>query len=298
VKAAAAERGRALPFGIGADGSAQVGGILATNAGGHMALRSGVARDLVLGLEAVLPDGTLLPGPSPLRKDNTGFDVARLLIGAEGWLGIITATALRLVPLPVVSATALVAFPEVDAAMRLLVRLKERTGYRLAAFELMMPAALQLAFRHVPAARGAIGGGHGAYALVELDDVVPGPALRELAEALLGEALEDGTAEDVVIAESLERRAALWALRESFPEAQGKEGLSLKHDIALPLPELAPFIRRAEAEMTARFPVLTPIVYGHAGDGNLHWNLQAATRELPDQMTVAEESRQALYDIV
>lgn len=298
VKEAVGAHRRILPFGIGSDGTAQVGGVLSTNAGGHMALRYGVARDLVLGLEAVLPDGTLLAGPRPLRKDNTGFDAARLLIGAEGSLGLITAAALRLVPAPLESATALVSVPDVESAIALLVRLREGAGARLAAFELILPAAMRMAMDHAPAGAPRVESGYGAYALVELDDVVPGPALRVLMETLLEAALNEGLAADAVLAESLEQRRAIWGLRESFPELQGRLGLSLKHDIALPLAALPAFIKECEAELAARFPELTVIAFGHAGDGNLHWNVQAPGRTLPDQEAVAQAVRTCVYDVV
>jgi len=298
VKAALEPHRRVLPFGIGSGGTAQIGGILSTNAGGHMALRYGTARDLVLGLEAVLPDGTEIAGPRQLRKDNTGFDVARLMIGAEGVLGIITAAALRLVPRPAETVTAFLGLPDMDAAMILLVRLREQAGHRLAAFEVMLAPALMLAMRHVPSARAALSGEHSVYALVEWDDAVPGPALRELAETLVGEAIETGLVSDAAMAESLDQRNQLWALRESLPEGQSKEGLSLKHDIALPLPQLARFMKRADREMRAQYPMFTPVVYGHAGDGNLHWNLQASTPAVADQERLMAETRQSLYDLV
>lgn len=273
AQAAAAAAGRKLPFGMGSEGSATIGGMLSTNAGGHAALAHGVARDLVLGLEAVLPDGTLLGGPRMLRKDNTGIDVARLLVGAEGTLGVITAATLRLVTAPRERVTAWIATADIADAMRLLVRLREGSGPRLVAFEVMLDGALRLL--RDSGAMLPLAGQQGVCALVEWEDVVPGPALQALAEQLLSAALEDGVAADAALAASGAQAAAMWRLRESLSELQGGAGRGFKHDIALPPAALPAFVAEAEAALRAAFPALRLVAYGHAGDGNLHWNLLA-----------------------
>jgi FAD/FMN-containing dehydrogenase len=271
---AAVAAGRRFPLSLGAKGSATVGGLVSTNAGGTQVLRFGPMRSLVLGLEAVLPDGSLIEGLSALRKDNRGYDLKHLLIGAEGTLGIVTAASLRLVALPGSVGVAWVGLSSPSAALRLLRRLEERLGDAVESFELVPGDALRLVLASIPGTRAPLEGGHGWNILIE---AVAPQGSRDAADALqeaLGAALEDGLAEDAVVAASQAQAEALWRLRESISEAERTQAPSVKHDVSVPVARMPAFIEEARAEVEALFPGVRVIAFGHLGDGNVHFNVQ------------------------
>ncbi len=270
---AAAEAGCLLPLSIGSEGTAQIGGVLATNAGGNNTVRYGNARDLVLGIEAVLPDGSVLHALRRLRKDNTGYCLRQLLVGAEGTLGIITAAVLRLVPLPVETELALCALPSVAAALDLFGRFQRHDAAAIQAFEYMSAAGVCLVLRYIPDTRLPLATEAAHYALVELATPRPDARLREAMEAVLAAALESGTVLDAAIAESGAQRAALWRLREEHTEAQKRAGASVKNDVSVPVSRVPELIARASAACEALIPGARVVAFGHLGDGNIHFNL-------------------------
>jgi FAD/FMN-containing dehydrogenase len=274
AQAAAQERGMLFPLSLASEGSCTIGGNLSTNAGGTAVLRFGNARELALGLEVVLADGRVWNGLRGLRKDNTGYDLKHLFIGAEGTLGIITAAVVKLFPAPRQSATALVAVPDVDAAVRLLTLLKAGLADRLVGFELMSDFSLHVARKHLPQLPDPLPG-HRWYALVQADDPADHPALASQLEAALGGAIENGTALDATIAQSDAQRATLWSLRENISEGQRREGPNIKHDISVPVSGIPAFLRAAERALRAALPGVRFVTFGHLGDGNLHYNLAA-----------------------
>ena len=277
VQQAARDADRLFPLSLAAEGSATIGGNLATNAGGVQVLRYGNARELTLGLEVVLPSGEVWNGLRGLRKDNTGYDLKHLFIGAEGTLGLITAATLKLFPRPREQATAWVAVPEPAAAVALLGRLRDAAGDNVTAFEIIGRPALDLVLKHIPGARDPLSGKPAWQVLVELSG-----ARADLAatlESALADAVADGLAADAVLAASEAQAAALWALRENISEAQKIEGVSIKHDIAVPVSRIAEFIARADAALAAAFPGVRIVCFGHIGDGNLHYNQSRAEAE-------------------
>ena len=274
VQQTAADAGLRFPLSLASEGSCTIGGNLSTNAGGTAVLRFGNARELVLGIEVVLADGTLWDGLRALRKDNTGYDLKQLFIGAEGTLGVVTAAVLKLFPAPRAQATALVAVPGVDAAVALLGHLRQALGDRLTGFELMSGVALGLSQLHHPALPDPLPG-HPWYVLVQADDSADDPGLSTRVEAALADAFERGTAIDASVAQSGAQAAALWALRENISEAQRREGPNIKHDISLPVSAIPRFLGVAEAALAAALPGVRFVVFGHLGDGNLHYNLSA-----------------------
>jgi FAD/FMN-containing dehydrogenase len=271
---AARERALLFPLSLASEGSCTIGGNLSTNAGGTAVLRFGNARELVLGLEVVLADGRIWSGLRGLRKDNTGYDLKQLFIGAEGTLGIITAAVLKLFPAPRNSATALVAVPDVERAVALLTMLKAALADRLTGFELMSDVSVGLARKHHPDLPDPLPG-HRWYALVQVDDPAESEALAGALEEALGQAIERDVAVDATIARSGSQRAELWALRENISEAQRREGPNIKHDISVPISAIPAFVARAKAELEAALPGVRFVTFGHLGDGNLHYNLSA-----------------------
>ena len=270
VQRAAAEVDRLFPVSLAAEGSCQIGGNLSTNAGGVNVLRYGSARDQVLGLEVVLPDGRVWNGLRSLRKDNTGYDLKQLFLGAEGTLGIITAAVLRLHPKPSATATAWLAIREPRDAVRLLGRLHERLGERVSAFELISDTCLDAVLRHVPESRAPLAARHPWYVLVEIADSGTPALLAERIERTLGECAEDGLLADAVLAQSGEQAAALCRIRESIPEAQFT---NVKHDIAVAVSRTPDFIALATQRLRSRFPQAEIYAFGHVGDGNIHYNV-------------------------
>jgi FAD/FMN-containing dehydrogenase len=272
VQQVAAEHGRLFPLSLAAEGSATIGGNLSTNAGGTAVLRYGSTRDLTLGLEVVLADGDVWDGLRGLRKDNTGYDLKSLFVGAEGTLGIITAAVLKLFPLPRAQITALAAVPTISAAVELLTRAKAAAGATLTGFELMSDSCLATVAEQMPRLPQPLRGSAPFFVLIELSDHESEQHASSLLEALLGEAIEAGIALDAVVAKSVQEARQLWALRESIPEAHKKSGGNVKHDISVPVSAIAPFVERTNAALAARFPWIRPLTFGHLGDGNLHYN--------------------------
>jgi FAD/FMN-containing dehydrogenase len=269
---AAEEAGRYFPLSLAAEGSCTIGGNLATNAGGVHVIAYGTARDLALGLEVALADGRLLSNLSKLRKDNTGYDLTRLFIGSEGTLGVITAATLKLFPLPRSRATALVGLADPRAALALLALAKARAGSALVAFEIIPRIGVEFVLRHQSGARDPLAGVHSWYALIELASPAES-GTEDLLTELLGEALEQGVAEDAALAATLEQRAGLWRLRETLPEAQKPEGGSIKHDVSVPIESIPAFLEEAEALILRHVPGARPVPFGHMGDGNIHYNI-------------------------
>jgi FAD/FMN-containing dehydrogenase len=300
VQQAAEAVERFLPLLLGSQGSCQIGGNLSTNAGGLNVLRYGMTRELVLGLEVVLPDGRLLETLSGLRKDNTGYDIRALFLGAEGTLGVITAASLKLFPQIRSTATAFVAVPDVQAAVTLLARLRAASGDCVSSFELLPRVALELAVRYVAQVSDPLPGHtYPWYVLIELSSARAAEPLNELLENALGAALEAGLVQNAVLAGSERERNALWRLREQVPEAQSRAGASLKHDVSLPITALPQFVGRAGEWLAAHVPEGVLVAYGHVGDGNLHFNLtQAAGAERAAFLARAETVRRALHDLV
>ncbi|NJD33299.1 MAG: FAD-binding oxidoreductase [Betaproteobacteria bacterium] len=281
VQQAAKEIDRLFPLSLAAEGSATIGGNLATNAGGVQVLRYGNARDLTLGLEVVLADGRIWNGLRALRKDNPGYDLKHLFIGAEGTLGLITAATLKLFPRPRARATAWVAVRDPAAAGSLLGRLRDAAGDNVTAFEIVGRPALDLVLRHIPGARDPFAGKPTWQVLIELSGARDD--LAATLEQALQNAAADGVIDDAAVAASEAQTAALWALRENVSEAQKIEGVSIKHDIAVPVSRIAEFIARADAALQAAFPQVRIVCFGHIGDGNLHYN-----QSRPDVQSNAE----------
>ena len=298
----AAKHDRLFPLSLGAEGSCEIGGNLSTNAGGTGVLRYGNTRELVLGLEVVLPDGRVWGGLRALRKDNTGYDLKHLFVGAEGTLGIITAAVLKLFPRPRSQATALVAVDDPAAALALLAFLRARVGERVTGFELISRICLDLVFAHIPGSRDPLSTPHGWYVLTELSDSTAGGALDALLEEALAAAAEAGIVRDAALAASHAQRAEFWKLRESISEAQKIEGVSIKHDVSVPVSRVPELIERAGAELARRFPDVRIVAFGHLGDGNIHYNCSAQARgdakrffeQAPDVNHVVYEAVDAL----
>jgi D-lactate dehydrogenase (cytochrome) len=299
VQAAATAAGRYLPLSLGSEGSCQIGGNLATNAGGTTVVRYGMARALVLGLEVVLPDGRVLDGLTRLHKDNTGYDIRALFLGSEGTLGVITAASLRLFPQPLAIGTAFAAVPGVAAAVALLADLRERTGDLVSSFELLPDVAVRMTAANVSGVSAPLAGTSPWYVLVEITSARAAEPVERLLEDALAAAHAQGLVTDAVIAQSGPQRDAFWKLRESVPEAQGRVGKSLKHDIAVPVGRLAEFVERAAAWIDANVQGATLVAYGHVGDGNLHFNLsQQPGADTAAFVAQAEPVRRAIHDLV
>lgn len=266
---AATEAGLMLPISLAAEGSARIGGILSTNAGGTNVLRYGMSRTRVLGLEVVTAQGEIVSGLRRLRKDNAGYDWKQWFIGTEGTLGIVTAAVLQLAPESSHRVTALLAVPTPDAALKVLRAARRQIGETLNAFELMSGAALELVAKHqgvkTPLAASDW------FVLVEASSCLPG--LRDAVETLFGAVLEDGDATDGVIAESERQEGELWLLRESITEAESREGRSIKHDVSVPIARIPAFLQEADAAMAEAFAGSRVNAFGHAGDGNIHYNV-------------------------
>ena len=298
VHEAAAAAGLYFPLSLASEGSCTIGGNLSTNAGGTAVLRYGNARELTLGLEAVLADGSVYSGLRGLRKDNTGYDLKQLFIGAEGTLGIVTAAVLKLYPPPRTRVTALAALPTVDAGIALLDRLRATLSDRLVGFELMSAFALALSRKHHAGAVDPLPG-HPWYALVQADDSAAGAPLTALVETALAQAIDAGIAADAALAQSGEQAARMWALRENISEAQRREGPNIKHDISLPVSAIPAFLGESGAALAAAFPGARLVVFGHLGDGNLHYNLSAPEGIVADAfMDNAERANRIVHDLV
>ena len=298
LQAAAAQAGRLFPLSLAAEGSCQIGGNLSTNAGGVQVLRYGNARDLTLGLEVVLASGEIWDGLRGLRKDNTGYDLKHLFIGAEGTLGIITAAVLKLFPLPRANATAWLAIASPAAAVRLLADLQARFASTLTACELVSDVALGLVRQHIPGPHPALSASPW-HLLIELSAGGEESELREALGALLAEALASGTISDAVLAQSGEQARRLWAMRENIGEAQRIDGLSIKHDVSVPISRIPEFVERADQALTEAFPGLRIVAFGHIGDGNLHYNQSQAAAGLNAAFLAAQPTvNRIVHDLV
>jgi len=288
-----------FPLSLGAEGSCQIGGNISTNAGGTGVLRYGNTRELVLGLEVVLPDGRIWDGLKSLRKDNTGYDLKQLFIGGEGTLGIITAAVLKLYPRPRDQQTAFCALKNLRASLALLSRARNATGDQVTGFELVPRIGLTMGCELVPGVADPFAEPYEWYALIELSSSRPDAGLQELLETVLGEAIEDGEVLDAVVASSLEQRKALWKIREAIPEAQKKAGGSIKHDVSVPVAQVPFFIERASRAVAAAMPEVRVVPFGHLGDGNIHFNLsQAVGADKQAFLDRWEEMNRIVHDIV
>ena len=264
-----------FPLSLAAEGTCTLGGNLGTNAGGTQVLRYGNCRDLCLGLEVVTPQGDIWDGLGGLRKDNTGYDLRDLYIGSEGTLGVITAATLKLYPLPAAQLTAWAAVPSMDSAVALLVLAQRHLGADLTGFEVMGQFALDLVARHFPQLRVPLHQQTPYCVLLENSDHESESHARERFEHLLEAALAQGHVSDAIVAESLSQAKQLWHVRESIPLAQAQEGLNIKHDIAVPVSSMAEFLQTTNALLQAALPGIRLVNFGHLGDGNLHFNVQA-----------------------
>ena len=296
---AARDAGLLFPLSLGSEGTAQIGGNLSTNAGGTAVLRYGMMRDLVLGLEVVLADGRVLSGLSGLRKDNTGYDLKSLFIGAEGTLGVITAATLKLFPLPGDTATALAGVDSPQQALRLLARLRSVAGDQITTFELMPRTAVELTVKYIRGVADPLGLGAAWYLLIECTAANPRQELAALLTDELHKAAADGVLRDALIAGSMAQAQAMWKLRESVPEAQRHHGASLKHDVSVPVSRIPELIEAGSALVEELVPEGVVLGYGHLGDGNLHFNVS----QRPGTSTEAFAGRgkaleQAIFDLV
>jgi len=288
VQQAAADAGLMFALSLAAEGSCTIGGNLATNAGGTQVLRYGNARALCLGLEAVTASGDIWHGLAGLRKDNTGYDLRDLLIGSEGTLAIITAATLALHPRPAATMTAMAACASPEQCLALLEAAQQRFGPALTGFEVMNRLSMALVSRHFPRLRQPLSMAPWKV-LVELSDNEGATHARAMFEGLLADALEAGTISDAAVAQSVAQSRGMWHLREAIPLAQSEEGLNIKHDIALPVSRIPAFCNATGAALAARWPGVRLVNFGHLGDGNLHYNVQAPKGQDPAAFLQAEE---------
>ncbi len=300
LQEAADQAGFLLPLSLGAEGSCTIGGNLATNAGGTQVLRYGNARDLCLGLEVVTPQGDVWEGLSGLRKDNTGYDLRDLFVGSEGTLGVITSATLKLYPKPAAQLTAWAALASLEDANRLLGLAHRRAGASLTGFELMNRFSLELVDKHYPHLRVPMWREHAWCVLIEISDAESELHARGLLEQLLENAFEEGLVADAIVAENLKQVHDLWHIRESITLAQTEEGFNVKHDISVPVSRIPEFVRQADAALSAALPGVRFVTFGHLGDGNLHYNIQApAGSDAPTFVTAHEAAISTLvYDLV
>lgn len=298
AQSAAAAAGRLFPLSIGSEGSCQIGGVISTNAGGVNVIRYGNTRDLVLGIEAVLPSGEIWNGLKRLRKDNTGYDLKQLFIGGEGTLGLITGAALKLYPAPRERLTIFAGLSSPDAALRLLARAQDASGGAVTSFELMSRAILALVLKNIPGSRDPLRSAHDWYALAEFSAGREG-ALRPMAEEFLGAALDAGELADAALAESEAQAAAFWRLRHSMSEAMKPEGGQAKYDVSVPVACVPAFLADADAAVERACPAARIVAFGHMGDGNIHYDVLQ-----PEGMTRADFAareaaiEQAVYDAI
>jgi FAD/FMN-containing dehydrogenase len=276
VQQAAADVDRFFPLSLGAEGSCTIGGNLASNAGGTAVLRYGNARDLCLGLEVVTPQGEIWSSLKGLRKDNSGYDLRDLFIGSEGTLGVITGAVLKLFPKPAGRAIAFAGVASSADAAKLFARVRAEHDLSLTAFEIMSDACLALVLKHIPGTRAPLRSNPLWSVLIELTDMKSEAHAKDALTATLADALDHGLIEDGVIADSVAQSRALWHLRESISEAQGSEGKAIKHDVAVPISGVAAFIEEGLSAIETAYPDIRPIIFGHLGDGNLHFNFSSA----------------------
>jgi len=293
----AAEVNRLFPLSLGAEGSCTIGGNLSTNAGGTAALAYGVAREMALGLEVVLADGRVLNALSKLKKDNTGYDLRNLFIGAEGTLGIITAATLKLFPKPQAIETAYVGLKSPVEALKLLEISQGEAGNSLTSFELLADIAVDFSIRHGIGVRDPLASKHPWYVLMELSS--PRDDARDALESILSKGMEDGIVDDAVIAANLSQRQSFWKLRDEMSAAQKPEGGSIKHDISVPVAAVPAFIAEANAAVVKLIPGSRPVPFGHLGDGNIHYNVsQPVGGSSADFMARWHDVNKVVFDIV
>ncbi len=298
VQEAARDAGRLFPLSLAAEGSCTIGGNLATNAGGTQVLRYGTMRELTLGLEVVTAQGEIWHGLRGLRKDNTGYDLRDLFIGSEGTLGIITAATLKLYPLPVARCTALLALASIADAIAMLARARHGFSASLTGFELMAVDCLADVVRCFPQQRLPFDGDSAVlpwYALLELSDSESEAHAQERFETVLGEAIESGCVKDAVIAGSMAQSKALWHLRESIPLAEKESGKSIKHDVSIPVSRMAAFVEDTNRALQQAFPGIRNVVFGHLGDGNLHYNVARGESLSEGDLLTRQD---AIYELV
>ncbi len=296
VQQAAEQAGRLFPLSLAAEGTAQIGGNLSTNAGGTAVLRYGNMRDLVLGLEVVLPGGEIWNGLRGLRKDNTGYDLKQLFIGAEGTLGVITAAVLKLFPLPKARVAAVLALRQASAALPLLSFVQERMGSRLTGFELFSDLCLGLVLKHFPGTVAPFGTRHAHYVLIELSELSSEHAATAELESTLSGALDAGLVLDAAVSRSVAQFKALWALRDNISEAQAREGPNIKHDVSIPISRIADFISATDEDLRRAYPGARMVTFGHVGDGNVHYNVSAP--EGVDPARFIEDTTAAINQLV
>ncbi len=273
---AVAETGRRFPLTLGGKGSATIGGLVSTNAGGTQVLRHGTMRALVEGIEAVLPDGSIYNGMAPLKKDNRGYDLKHLLIGAEGTLAIVTGAVLRTIPALVDRCVAWAGVATPDAAYRLLLFMQREAADNLEGFEILPQRALDAVVRHISGTRAPLSEPHGWHVLIEfVQDRAGGMSPAEQAETLVARAMEMGLVEDAVLASSEAQAEAFWKIRDSIAEAERAAGPALQHDISVPVADMARFIEAETPDVEARFPGTGVVAFGHLGDGNIHYHVKA-----------------------
>jgi FAD/FMN-containing dehydrogenase len=296
-EAAAAVR-RRFPLGLASEGSATIGGVVSTNAGGTQVLRYGMTRNLVLGLEAVLPTGEVWNGLKRLRKDNTGYDLKQLLIGAEGTLGVVTAAALKLYPVMVSRAVAMIGVASPTVAIQLLARAKDETGGAVEAFELMGRLGVDFALSNIAGTRDPLSEPHPWYVLAEFSSGEPGSAEAAM-ERFLASGLEDGLVRDAAVAQTDAQAKALWAIRENQSPAQKPEGATWKHDVSVPVSQVAAFLDQAMAAMQAFAPGARIAAFGHMGDGNIHYDvLRADGGSDAEHSARRDQGSRIVHDIV
>ncbi|NLA50809.1 MAG: FAD-binding oxidoreductase [Alcaligenaceae bacterium] len=298
VQEAAAKQDRLFPLSLGAEGSCTIGGNLATNAGGTQVLRYGNARDLALGLEVVTPEGEILNGLRSLRKDNTGYDLRNLYIGSEGTLGIITAATLKLYPQPVAQCTALVAFESLEDALYMLNYARKGFASKLEGFELMSDYCLKIVNECFPEQSLPLSLDHPWYALIHMADSDSEEKARETFQAVLEEAFENDIIQDAVLAESIQQSQDLWHMRESIPLAEAIVGKGIKNDISVPISRIAPFVDDTNTALQSWYPGVRHIIFGHLGDGNLHYNIGAPIGEEDGFLAKQDEAFKIVFDSV
>jgi FAD/FMN-containing dehydrogenase len=301
----AAEAGQRFPLTLGARGSCTVGGLTATNAGGTQVLKFGTMRSLVLGVEAVLPDGSVHDGLPGLKKDNRGYNLDQLLVGSEGTIGVITAVALRLVPAVAARAVVWAGLSDPEKALGLLRLIQSRTD-RIEGFEIIPGDCLDLVLQHIPGTRSPLGGRHPWHVLIEATSDVPGADPAQLLQPLLAEALEHGVIEDATLAANEAQAEAFWRIRDSISEAERATGASIAHDISVPVADMPRFMTVTAAEVETTFPGSKASAFGHLGDGNVHFHVRgdivrenglAITEMVHDLVTLAGGSISAEHGI-
>lgn len=294
---AANEKGMRFPLSLGAKGSATIGGLVSTNAGGTQVLRFGTMRKLVLGIEAVLPDGAIYNGLAALKKDNRGYDLTQLLIGAEGTLGVVTAASLRIVPAVADRAVGWIGVESPSAALRLLRTLEARSGEAIESFEIVPADTLALVLEHIPGTRPPLGGKHPWHVLIEY---VASENARGVLETLLGEALEAGLARDAIVSSNEAQAEAFWRIRDSISEAERAAGPAVQHDISVPVEAMPDFMTSAAAEIELAFPGVHASAFGHLGDGNVHFHVRAPGGVDGGQWrgTTGKAASRMVYDLV